>query len=89
MVDLSVRRATYGELRELLSSAQRRLLVRLGTPPNAQLSVPADGRGLRILVETEAGFAGAVPKTVHMDLHGEDVAIRVEVRDTAQSYRAL
>ncbi len=84
-----MRTPTYREIRELLSSAQHRLLLRLGNPPNAQLSIPTDGRGLRILVETEAGYAAYLPKTVHIDLDGEDVIIPIESRDTAQSYQAL
>ncbi len=80
-----MRRATYSDLRDLLTSDPMKLLWIIGNP-DAQLSIPLDGRGLRILVETQAGRSKEVPTSVCVRIGGEDVDIHMEARDTAQKY---
>jgi hypothetical protein len=81
-----MRRATYSELRDLLTSNPTKLLWIIGNP-NAQLSIPLDGRGLRVLVEIQAGRSKEVPATVHVRIGDEDVDIHMEARETAQKYK--
>ena len=80
-----MRRATYSELRDLLTSNPMRLLWIIRNP-DAQLSIPLDGRGLRVLVETQTGRSKDVPAWVKVRIGDEDVDIQMEARETAQRY---
>ena len=80
-----MRQATFGELKDLLTSNPMKVLMELGNP-DAQLSIPLDGGGLRVLVETHAGKSCEVPTTMCVRIGGEDVEFRLESRDTAQDY---
>ena len=80
-----MRRATYSDLRDLLISDPMRLLRIIGNP-DAQLSIPLDGRGLRVLVETHVGRSKEVPSSVCVRIGDEDVDVLMEARETAQNY---
>ena len=83
-----MRHATFAELKELLTSDPTKLLLEIGKP-DAQLSIPVDGQGLRILVEVEAGQSKKVPASVFVRIGDEDLELHLEVRETAQDYRPL
>ena len=78
------RLATAAELIELLRqhSGDVRRLLKL---PRAQLSIPTDGHGLRVLAEIPNR-----PKNRHViiryNLRGQDIEIPVEVRDTFEKF---
>ena len=83
-----MRQATFSELQELLTSDPMKLLSQIGNL-EAQLSIPVDGQGLRILVETQSGRSKEVPVSVCVRIGGENVGIRLEARETAQDYEPL
>ena len=83
-----MRRATYRDLQEILHSNMTLLRRKIGND-RAQLSIPVDGRGLRILVETGEGEANKVPPTVRIKVHGEVIGVNLEAREAAQVYEAL
>jgi hypothetical protein len=86
--EAKMRRATFPELQELLNHDHARLLSAIGNI-SAQLSIPVDGRGLRVLVETEDGLSKGVPSSVNVIIGGEDVEIVLESRDSIQEYVPL
>ena len=83
-----MRDATYSDLHESLHSYLTPLRRKIGND-HAQLSIPIDGRGPRILVETGEGEANNVPSSVRMKVHGEEIGINLETRETTQDYEAL
>ena len=83
--ETSMRQATYSELKDLLTSDPMKLVGIVGNP-DAQLSIPLDERGPRVLVETQAGCSKEVPISVRVRIGGEDVNILMEARETAQKY---
>lgn len=80
-----MRDATFEELTELLGRDPAALLGRIGIP-DCQLSIPTDGKGLRVLVETAPGEGASVPASVELRVGGEEVRIPLEVRESRQRY---
>jgi hypothetical protein len=80
-----MRTATARELHKLLSENGANLRNLLGEP-RAQLSLPTDGKGLRVLAEIPTpGTKGLI--TLTFRLEGQDLAIPVELADTFEHYR--
>ena len=73
----------------LLSKHPTRILSRIGDE-QAQLSIPTDGRGIRVLVETRSdALAERVPRSLHVRVQGHVVHVPLEARATAEDYEAL
>lgn len=83
------RPATLAELQMLLSKHPMLVLSRVGDE-HAHLSIPTDGRGLRVLVETRTdALADRVPDSLRVRVRGHMVYVPLEARATAQDYEAL
>ena len=83
------RTATAAELKTLLSEEPMSVLSRIGDV-HAQLSIPTDGKGLRVLVETRTDAqARRVPRSVRVRILGDMVSVPLEARATSQDYRLL
>lgn len=83
------RPATIAELQVLLSKHPTRILSRIGDK-HAHLSIPTDGRGIRVLVETRTdALADRVPDSLRVRLRGHIVHVPLEARATAEDYEAL
>ena len=83
------RPATLAELQTLLSEHPMRVLSRVGDE-HAHLSIPTDGRGLRVLVETRTDrLAERVPDSLRIRVRGHMVDVPLEARATAQNYELL
>ena len=84
-----MRRATFSELQDLLAARPTRILTEIASA-DAQLSIPLDGQGVRILVETRTDTEAArVPTSLRVSIGGELVDVPLEARATAQDYELL
>ena len=84
-----IRSATFAELQMLLSKYPVRILSHVGDV-HAHLSIPTDGKGLRILVETQTDAeAERVPTSLHVRVRGFTVNVPLQARATAQNYQSL
>ena len=83
-----MRNATFAELQKLLTTNPASLMSSIGKT-GCQLSIPTDGRGLRVLVETEPGEGAEVPNNVSVVIDHEVVCVPLEVRETKQAYEPL
>jgi len=80
-----VRRATAQELVRILREQPLELQAALGVSM-AQLSIPTDGRGLRIRVSMPAGADVSIPETIQWRLGDELVEIALEAAGDYQDY---
>ncbi len=84
-----MRRATFSELQNLLTARPARILAEIDSA-DAQLSIPLDGQGVRVLVETRTDSeAERVPSSLRVSIGGELVDVPLEARATAQDYELL
>ena len=84
-----MRRATFSEIRDLLTSRPADILGEIQTA-DAQLSIPVDGRGVRVLVETKTDSeAESVPSSLRVLIGDELVDGPLEARATAQDHELL
>ena len=73
----------------LLSKHPTRILSRIGVE-RAQVSIPTDGRGIRILVETRSdSLAERVPQSLYVRIRGHMVHVPLEAEATAEDYESL
>lgn len=79
-----MRTVTFDELRRILREHSDQLCRMLGEP-RAQLSIPMDGRGLRILAGVpRPGASGHVMLSYSLD--GKKLKIPVELSDDFENY---
>ncbi len=82
------RRPRATELHKILRDRSLEIEDRLAVSP-VQLSMPVDGKGVRIKVSVQKGFGGALPSKIEFPLDGETLEIPLEVREDFQDYRPL
>jgi hypothetical protein len=81
---MPIRLATPTELRKLLREHGAEVRNLLGEP-YAQLSIPTDGRGLRVLADIpRPGASGRITLTYRLD--GQDLEVPVELSDDFETY---
>jgi hypothetical protein len=76
----------YDRLAQIMRQHSLELEQRLGGIP-VQLSVPVDGKGIRIKVSVPPGYRSQVPRFVTFTLEGESYVIPLEVEEDYQEYR--
>ena len=81
--------ASANQVLRLLREQSHQILSTLKMP-RAQLSMPTDGRGVRILVGIDRRAAGGppVPQRLQMNLDGELVDVPIEIDPVYQDYQA-
>ena len=83
------RQATFDELAAVLRDRRAELLDALGLEV-ANMHIPTDGRGLRILLSVPEDFDQELPARLGMQLEdGTEVEIPMEVRRDFQPFRPL
>lgn len=81
-----MRKATFSELRDLLSLSPGQILSEIDIE-GVQLSIPVDGQGVRVLVETRTDRdAKNVPSALRITISDEIVNVPIEARATAQDF---
>ena len=80
------RKATANDLQELLREGAGQLCAALGIERCTQASIPIDGQGLRIALETDEAAPGR--RTVQVGAGAAQVEVEVEVRASAVAMEA-
>ncbi len=82
-------KATYQQLKDLLTGRLDHLKSKLNVS-NANLMVPTDGKGLRILASVPAGEGKPGHSTIECELStGKTVSVDVEVHQDYEEVRPL
>ena len=80
-------RASANDVLTLLRERSDEILSRLQLP-NAQLSMPVDGRGVRIQVSVPPEDVRQIPDELRMDVGGKTVEVKLEATPDYQPFRA-
>lgn len=84
----TVRKATFNEMRTIISEQGRELAERLHVP-DAQMSIPTDGRGLRIRMAVRKNQPHRPAADVELSVNGNTVVVPVEFVEDYQDFMAL
>ncbi len=81
------RYADVTQLQLLLSEEVDQLKEKIAVEP-LELSLPTDGKGLRLLARVEKGMADSVPAEIIVTLESKELIVPVSVEDNYQVYKA-
>lgn len=85
-----LREVTAAQLRDILAHRSVDLLLQLEKfTPDVQLSMPIDGKGVRLRVSVAPGEEGKIPKSLDVSCNGGAVRIPLEVRPDLEAYEPL
>ncbi len=79
--------ANVEQIQTLLSQEVDQLREKIAVEP-LELSLPTDGKGLRILARVEKGMADLVPNEIKATLESIELVVKIEAEESYEPYEA-